>query len=190
MQLLSGLVGNYVHIKCNQCNGIYYASDNAICPECSNPNQAQRGSDKDYSAWIGYPVLIICIVFLSQFGFGMLGEQVFGSIVEELIRTKGGLYTVFSVGLFGFFVIILFMPLRLLWILASHFTGKKRAVINEGQYLVSNLFLLLFIYSVIESFVEFEMDKVGPLLIPILSFIPFLFYLLFEWTRARAFYKK
>lgn len=115
---------------------------------------------------------------------------IFVLLTGALLQIPGMLAIIFPIGFIGLFVVFLFMPLRLLWVIFRHLKPGEEIITDKGSYITSNIFLALASYGVIEFVVVMAnagSGSVSGLMLPMFSFIPFIFYLSFEWNRRKAY---
>ncbi len=113
----------------------------------------------------------------------------FMSLAGDIFRLPGAKWVVMLVGFAGFFVIVSLMPIRLIWTIWCYLKHKNVDVTDRCSLYVSNVFLVLSAYATFDFMYFFLNARAGDasgLMAPIFSFVPFIFYILFEIFRARA----
>jgi hypothetical protein len=93
-------------------------------------------------------------------------------------------------GILGSFIVFFIMPVRIIWVVFKHLQQRGKVVVNIRSYWVSNVLLLLAPLPLIEFIILIMSgtEGVSGLLIPVVSLVPFILYLLFEIFRFRAYH--
>ncbi len=92
--------------------------------------------------------------------------------------------TMYQISMASVFVMLFFVPFRVIWVIISHFISKSDR--NILLYYISFVFLVLSIVPIVNFFLEIENGTSGLFLLFITP-IPFLSYILFEIIRFIAF---
>ncbi len=111
--------------------------------------------------------------------------DIIGKITLPILTGPFGIVVV-CIGFIGTGVMLFWVPIRLIWIVISHFIKKDR---DRSFYTVSIIFLLLSIYPLVEFFLKAENGTSGLFLIA-LTPVPFILYLISEYFRFIAFSNK
>lgn len=115
---------------------------------------------------------------------------IFENITGLLLKIPGMLEIVFPVGFVGLVVVFIIMPIRLFWIMVFHFAPGNEPITNKSSHKASYIFLALSAYGAIEIVLLVLLSEPGGfsgLMLPVFSFLPFIFYILSEWARFNAY---
>ena len=91
----------------------------------------------------------------------------------------------YAVGMISTFVMIFFVPFRIVWVFFSHFLNKSDH--DNKKYYISLIFLVLSILPIVEFFVKAESGSTSGLFLIVLTPIPFFFYIIIEIIRFNSF---
>lgn len=108
----------------------------------------------------------------------------FIGLTQVLVQIPAMLVIILPIGLIGTIFLLFLMPIRIIWVILRLLKPGDKVITNKRSYTNALVFLALATYGTSEgiyALLSAGSGSISGLMIPMISFLPFIFYILFEW---------